>query len=377
MACGVRLMPASRPSSRPAKARQAVVAEFLQPDAQRADASRVLGFAGHQLHDDEVEQLPPRRQVGPATARTSWRSQWSSVSDVAGQPRRPGLGQPGKRQLGGKLDVGSLVGRHGLIPAAQRLAPRRGALGKARQQYWRGPPLTLDVEHIAVAPRVAPGRPLPGAQALPGIGDGVGRAAAPRGGVEQVHALCVSASRCCSPPGGSSTTTGHRRRPAPVWRPGEISSCRPTPECLAESWLGVDRGSPAAWPPGGRHGREPRLTMYAQQVAQELDDAAIRAAADQRQRDDHLASQVWSPPVRTAPPRRARRARRRRSERRTGLVRLLIDELGGQGLPRNNWVGDRPRCGWQLPKIASCNTAQIVMGLCTIKAVARLFFDGA
>jgi hypothetical protein len=28
---------------------------------------------------------------------------------------------------------------------------------------------------------------------------------------------------------------------------------------------------------------------YAEPVTQELDDAAIRAAADQRQRDDHLA----------------------------------------------------------------------------------------
>ena len=40
-----------------------VVALVLQRDAHRTDASRVLGLAGYQLRDDEVEQLSPRRQV--------------------------------------------------------------------------------------------------------------------------------------------------------------------------------------------------------------------------------------------------------------------------------------------------------------------------
>jgi site-specific DNA recombinase len=47
---------------------------------------------------------------------------------------------------------------------------------------------TDGVEHVAVARRVAPGRLLPGAQAPPGIGDGVIGPQPPLGGVEQVHA---------------------------------------------------------------------------------------------------------------------------------------------------------------------------------------------
>jgi hypothetical protein len=89
--------------------------------------------------------------------------------------------------LGDKLGVGSLsAGAAG--PGLQRLAPRRGPLGEARQSVGEAPALALDVEHVAVARRVAPGRLLPGAQAPPGIGDGVIGPQPPLGGVEQVHA---------------------------------------------------------------------------------------------------------------------------------------------------------------------------------------------
>jgi len=42
-----------------------VVTLVLQGDAHRADASWVLGLAGCQLLDGEVEQLSPRRQGRP------------------------------------------------------------------------------------------------------------------------------------------------------------------------------------------------------------------------------------------------------------------------------------------------------------------------
>ena len=46
-------------------------------------------------------------------------------------------------------------------------------LGEALQRVGQLLALALDVEYIAVVRRVAPGCPLPGAQALRGIGDGV------------------------------------------------------------------------------------------------------------------------------------------------------------------------------------------------------------
>src|SRR4051812_29327155 len=50
----VRAMAASSASSTPEG--EQVVTLVLQRDTHRADASRVLGLAGHQLRDDEVEQ---------------------------------------------------------------------------------------------------------------------------------------------------------------------------------------------------------------------------------------------------------------------------------------------------------------------------------
>ena len=58
-------------------------------------------------------------------------------------------------------------------PGLQRLALGRGARGKARQRVAEALAPALDVEHVAVARRVAPGRLLPGAQAPSGIGNGV------------------------------------------------------------------------------------------------------------------------------------------------------------------------------------------------------------
>jgi hypothetical protein len=83
-----------------------VIALVLQRDAHRADVPHVLGLADHQLRDDEVEQLPPRRQVRAGQGQDVVAQPMDECLDVAGQPRRPRLGQPGKRQLGGKLGVG-------------------------------------------------------------------------------------------------------------------------------------------------------------------------------------------------------------------------------------------------------------------------------
>jgi len=71
----------------------------------------------------------------------------------------------------------------------------------------------------------------------------------------------------------------------------------------------------------------------AQQVTQELHDAAIRAAADQRQPDDHLTQprlghrQIEQHLV-------VRRGRRESViQRRDSLVRLLVDELAADPVP--------------------------------------------
>src|SRR3954464_13339419 len=90
-------------------------------------------------------------------------------------------------ELDAKLAVWiSLTGA--VDPGLQRVAPRCGTLGKARQRVGEALALALDVEHVAVARRVAPGRLLPGAQAPPGMGDGVVGPQPPLGDVEQVHA---------------------------------------------------------------------------------------------------------------------------------------------------------------------------------------------
>ncbi len=198
---------------------------------------------------------------------------------------RLGLSLPPKHQLGGKLVAWTpLVGRIDL--GLQRLTPGRGALGEARQRVGEALAPALDVEHVAMARRGAPGGLLPGAQALPRIGDRVVGPQPLLGGVEQVHAPSVGVTM--------------------LLRRQEIAVCR----------LGIDAGQHGrgtledlivqAHPNAGQvlvvvdRARLPRGRLehvvdaaqadgHTQQVAQELDDAAIRAAADQRQPDDHLA----------------------------------------------------------------------------------------
>jgi len=63
-------------------------------------------------------------------------------SDVAGQLIRFGLGFARKRQPGGKLVVGTTVAAAADL-GMQRLAPRRGALGEARQRVGEAFALAL------------------------------------------------------------------------------------------------------------------------------------------------------------------------------------------------------------------------------------------
>ena len=62
-----------------------VVALVLQGDAHRADAPRFLALAGHQLRDNEVEQLPPRRQVRAGQGQDVVAQPLDERSDVAGE----------------------------------------------------------------------------------------------------------------------------------------------------------------------------------------------------------------------------------------------------------------------------------------------------
>jgi hypothetical protein len=84
---------------------------------------------------------------------------------------------------------------------------------------------------------------------------------------------------------------------------------------------------------------------HAQQVAQELDDAAVRAAADQRQPDDHLAQpgpgdRQLEQHLLGVPLGRRESAIQRRMD----LARLLVDELAAHPVPGGQ-VADRLRTG--------------------------------
>ncbi len=78
----------------------------------------------------------------------------------------------------------------------------------------------------------------------------------------------------------------------------------------------------------------------AQQVTQELDDAAIRAAAGQRQPDDHLVQPGLGHRHLEQHFMVGRRRQERVIQRRAGLVRLLVDELATDPVPGRQ-VADR------------------------------------
>jgi len=65
-----------------------VVALDLQRDTHRADASCVLRLAGRWLRDDEVEQLPPRRQGRAGQGQNVVVQPVHECPDVVGEPMR-------------------------------------------------------------------------------------------------------------------------------------------------------------------------------------------------------------------------------------------------------------------------------------------------
>ena len=134
--------------------------------------------------------------------------------------------------------------------------------------------LALDVKDIAMARRVVPGGFLSGAQALPGIGNRVVRLQPLPAGIKEMHAPGVgvtmfhyrqeiTVSRC-----GASTPASTGIAP---WK---ISSCRPT-RMPDRSWSRLTTlGSRVANWSTRMNGAD--TDGHAQQVTQELHDAAIR-----------------------------------------------------------------------------------------------------
>ena len=215
-------------------------------------------------------------------------------------------------------------------PGPQCLAPRRGALGQAGQHVGQTFALALDVEHVAVARRVAPGGPLPGARALPGIGDRVVGPQPLHGGVQQVHAPGVRVAAVCC---GKTVAVGRRCIDAGQHGRGTLEHLVVQAHANARQVLVVvDR----ARLPRGRleHAVDAaHADRHAEQVAQELHGTAMQAAADQRQPDDHRAQ----PRLGHRQPEQHRAVRHGRREcaveRSTGFARLLVDELAAHPMP--------------------------------------------
>jgi hypothetical protein len=107
-------------------------------------------------------------------------------ADTAGQVTRSAFGLPCQRQFSDKSDLRSRLTRAAEL-GLQLLAPRRGTLGEPRQRVGEAFAPADDVKDIAMARRVAPSGLLPGAQTLPGIGDGIIGFQPLLSDVEQMH----------------------------------------------------------------------------------------------------------------------------------------------------------------------------------------------
>jgi len=171
---------------------------------------------------------------------------------------------------------------------------------------------------------------LPGAQALPGIGNRVIGPQPLRGGVEQVHApgVGITAPLC-------RQDVAIRRLGIDAGQHGRgaledlvVQTHANAGQVLAL----VDR----ARLPRGRleHAVDAAdADRQAQHAAQELDDAAIRAAADQRQPDDHLAQPGLGHRHLEQHLIVGHRRQERVIQRRANLVRLPVDELAADPVP--------------------------------------------
>jgi hypothetical protein len=206
-------------------------------------------------------------------------------ADVVRQLNCVGLGLPCQFPLGRKgLACATLAGA--VDPLMQLFALRGGALGQARQRVGQGFVLVLDVKHIAMAGRLAPGRLLPGTQALPCIGNRIVRLQPLLGGVEQMHTPGVSVAMLRR---GEQIAVGRLGTDAGQHRHGALEQFIVQAHANGgQVLLAVDdsrflRSRPQDVVDAAHTHRD------AQQVTQEFHDAATRTAANQRQPDDHLA----------------------------------------------------------------------------------------
>jgi hypothetical protein len=333
----VRAMPASLLSSTPAKAsrssrwlRKATRTGWMR---RASSGSRRSSFIG-----DEVEQRLPRGQVWTGQRQHVAAQPSNERSNVAGQPLRLSFGLLCQRQFADKRIVRTMPAG-AADPGLQLLAPRRGALGEARQRVGEALALADDVEDIAVAGRVAPSGLLPGTQAWPGIGDCmIGLQALP-GGIEQMHAPRIGIAMV------------RRRQEITVGRFG--ADAGQNGRCTLEDFIVQPRANTrqvlaAVDPPGLLRGRAEhgmdgaRADGCAQHITHEFDNAEIRAAARQRQRDDHLTQPSLGD--RYLEQDFIVRAGGDESviQRATSLVRLLIDEFAAHPVPRRQ-IADRGR----------------------------------
>ena len=205
-----------------------VVALVLQGDPHRADAPRVLGLAGSEFGDKEVEQLAPGRQVRAGQSQDVMAQPVHEGADVAGELARLGFGLARTVQLGSTPVVWIALASTA-DPGPQCLAPRRGALGQAGQHVGQAFALALDVEHVAMVGYIAPGCP-PLCPAR--------RPCAASAMVWSGRRACAAASSRCTPQVSALRRPSATRRQQKVdWAstpastgaaPWKTSSCKPT-----------------------------------------------------------------------------------------------------------------------------------------------------
>jgi hypothetical protein len=172
-----------------------IVALILERDTHGTDALPVRRLTACQLLDDEIKQHLTRGQNRSGKCQNVMVQPLGEHSDIAGQPTRLGFVPPRESQFSDKVAIPTTASA--IDPGLQLLAPRRRAFGETHERVGKARALAQNVKHIAVARRIAPGRPLSGAQALPGIGDRV-VGFSPRALASSKCTPQVSASRCCS-----------------------------------------------------------------------------------------------------------------------------------------------------------------------------------
>uniref|UniRef100_UPI001589ED68 hypothetical protein n=1 Tax=Burkholderia ambifaria TaxID=152480 RepID=UPI001589ED68 len=174
-----------------ASEREQIIALVLQRHAQRADAAQIEPLALTQLLDDEVEQRLALGQRWPGQRQDVVTEPLGERADVARQGLRPRFSLARPAQPLAVVPGAATAAR----PAQLRLelqALRACPHGQPLQCVGERLTLALDVEHIAMAGRLAPSDPLSGAQPLGRIGNRVCGCETLLCGLEQVHAPGVA-----------------------------------------------------------------------------------------------------------------------------------------------------------------------------------------